>query len=181
MPVTLRRYTVDEVDQFPPDGNRYELLDGVLFVSPAHGLAHGMVVAALAEAFRRFLAAERNAFVATPGVVEVRPDLRMEPDLLAGRLGSEAKFGWDRVAERWLAVEVSGAGSRIYDRDYKRDGYLAVGAGEVWRVELEARTVFVRRHGEAEAGVADQLEWRSPGSGRTLTLQVAQLFAGLPA
>ena len=25
MPVTLRRYTVDEVDRFPPDGNRYEL------------------------------------------------------------------------------------------------------------------------------------------------------------
>ncbi len=37
MGVSLRRYTVTELDAFPPDGNRYELLDGVLFVTPAPG------------------------------------------------------------------------------------------------------------------------------------------------
>ena len=37
MAVSLRRYTVTELDAFPPDGNRYELLDGVLFVTPAPG------------------------------------------------------------------------------------------------------------------------------------------------
>lgn len=127
MPVTLRRYTVDEIDAFPPDGNRYELLDGVLFVSPAPGLAHGIVVFALGAIFREFLAPEVGAFVAGPGVVELRPSLRMEPDVLVGRLGTGTGSGWDRVAERWLAIEVSGSGSRIYDRDYKRTSYLAVG------------------------------------------------------
>lgn len=181
MPVTLRRYTVDELDEFPPDGNRYELLDGVLFVSPAPGLAHAMLVARLAELFGRFLAPERGAVVATPGVVEVRPNLRMEPDVLIGRLAPGTGAGWDRLAERWLAIEVSGSGSRIYDRDYKRDAYLAVGVEEVWRVELEARKVFCRRAGEAEVEAGDRVRWRLPASGRVLEVEVAALFAGVPS
>ncbi|MBM4188061.1 MAG: Uma2 family endonuclease [Gemmatimonadetes bacterium] len=180
MPVTLRRYTVDEIDAFPPDGNRYELLDGVLFVSPAPGLAHGIVVFALGAIFREFLAPEVGAFVAGPGVVELRPSLRMEPDVLVGRLGTGTGSGWDRVAERWLAIEVSGSGSRIYDRDYKRTSYLAVGIPEVWRVELEARKLFRHRAGEDECEVGDRVLWRSPGSGRELEVRVADLFTGLP-
>jgi hypothetical protein len=35
MPVSVPRYTVDDLDAFPDDGNRYELLDGVLLVTPA--------------------------------------------------------------------------------------------------------------------------------------------------
>ena len=33
-PVTVPRYTVDDLDGFPDDGNRYQLLDGVLLVTP---------------------------------------------------------------------------------------------------------------------------------------------------
>ena len=33
--VSVPRYTVDDLDTFPEDGNRYELLDGVLLVTPA--------------------------------------------------------------------------------------------------------------------------------------------------
>ncbi len=35
MPDTARRYTVEEVLAFPSDGNRYELVDGELLVTPA--------------------------------------------------------------------------------------------------------------------------------------------------
>jgi hypothetical protein len=34
MPTTVRRYTVEELDRFPDDGNRYELVNGVLLVTP---------------------------------------------------------------------------------------------------------------------------------------------------
>lgn len=36
--MSLRRFTTDEIDEFPADGNRYELLDGVVFVTPAPGV-----------------------------------------------------------------------------------------------------------------------------------------------
>lgn len=180
MPVPLRRYTVDELDEFPPDGNRYELLDGVLFVSPAPGLSHGMLVARLASLFDQFLVSEPGTFVAAPGVVEVRPSLRMEPDVLVGRLAPGKGSGWDRVAERWLAIEVSGSGSRIYDRDYKLDAYLAVGVREVWRVEVETRRLFVRRAGEEECLAGDVATWRSPTSGRELGIVVSTMFEGIP-
>lgn len=35
MPITAPRYTVEDLDRFPDDGNRYELLDGMLLVTPA--------------------------------------------------------------------------------------------------------------------------------------------------
>jgi Uma2 family endonuclease len=179
MPVTLRRYTVDELDDFPADGNRYELLDGVLFVSPSPGLPHQIVATSLAAILRTFLESEPRVFVAAPGVVQVRPGVRMEPDILTGTLPPTGT-SWDNVSERWLAVEVSGVGSRMFDREYKRDGYLEVGVREVWLVDLEAERIYVSRLGAAKDIPHDvDLVWQSPG-GRELRIDVAALFRGIP-
>jgi hypothetical protein len=35
MAVSVPRYTVDDLEGFPDDGDRYELLDGILLVTPA--------------------------------------------------------------------------------------------------------------------------------------------------
>ena len=40
-------YTVDDLDLFPDDGNRYELLDGVLIVTPAPSQLHQIIAARL--------------------------------------------------------------------------------------------------------------------------------------
>jgi hypothetical protein len=34
MPVAVPRYTLRDLESFPDDGSRYELLDGVLLVTP---------------------------------------------------------------------------------------------------------------------------------------------------
>lgn len=179
MPITLRRYTVDELENFPDDGNRYELLNGVLFVSPAPGLPHQIVATSLAAILRAFLGAEPGLFVTAPGVVQVRPGVQMEPDILVGTLpptGTE----WGNVPEQWLAVEVSGVSSRIYDREYKRDGYLEVGVREVWLVDLKAERIYLSRPGAAkDIPHAVDLVWLSPG-GRELRIDVASLFRGVP-
>lgn len=103
----------------------------------------------------------------------------MEPDILVGGLPSTAAE-WDNVSEQWLAVEVSGVGSRIYDRDYERDGYLEVGVREVWLVDLKTERIYVSRPGDVKDVPHDvNLVWQSPG-GRELRIDVAALFRGVP-
>jgi Uma2 family endonuclease len=180
MPVTLRRFTVDELDAFPDDGNRYELLDGVLFVTPSPGLPHQMVATNLAAILRVFLLDEAGVFVAAPGVIQIRPNLRMEPDVLVGRLPLSGAR-WEDVPEHWLAVEVSGPASRVLDRDYKRDSYLQVGVLEVWRVDLATETIVVSKAGvENDRPHGIELTWRSPASGRELRVDIPALFRDVP-
>ncbi len=180
MPASLRRFTVDEVDALPEDGNRHEVLHGVLLVTPGPGLPHQTVATQIASVLFAFLTSEPDIRVWAPGSVVLPPDIKLEPDILVGRLPTTGAR-WEDVPEHWLAVEVSGSGSRIYDRHYKRDGYLELGVPEVWLVDLAERTVFVSRRGEPRDVRHDhELVWRAPG-GQELRLDVAELFRGVPA
>ena len=40
MPALDRIWTVDDLDELPDDGNRYEIIDGELFVTPAPAWPH---------------------------------------------------------------------------------------------------------------------------------------------
>ena len=44
MPIGAAEWTVDDLDQLPDDGLRYELLDGILLVSPAPTRRHQRAV-----------------------------------------------------------------------------------------------------------------------------------------
>lgn len=51
--------TVADLDQLPDDGRRYELIDGMLFVSPAPVIAHQVVLLELAVLLRAACPADR--------------------------------------------------------------------------------------------------------------------------
>lgn len=149
MPVVVPRYTIWDLESFPDDGNRYELLDGILHVSPGPAPMHEVVVGRFLHALNQHLMPQ-VAMVFPRGTVQVAPNNHLEPDVLvvpAKGLDGSIRRGtrWTAVRHWWLAVEVSGPDSRVYDRDHKMPAYLALGARDVWRADLDEECVYVAR------------------------------------
>jgi hypothetical protein len=87
---------------------------------------------------------------------------------------------WGLIRGFWLAVEVSGRGSRVYDRDFKAAAYLALGVAEVWRADLLNRAIEVTRPPNAVVtSVSDRLVWHPPTLVTPFSLDVPMVFAGI--
>jgi Uma2 family endonuclease len=69
MPVTVPRYTLRDLVSFPDDGNRYELLDGILLVTPAPALLHQRVVSRLFTLLAAYLHPDRTSLDQHPTMV----------------------------------------------------------------------------------------------------------------
>jgi Uma2 family endonuclease len=73
--------TVDDVDAMPEDGNRYEVIEGELFVSRAPEVPHQIVIANILHQFMSYLEQHPiGRIVPTPGLILSRysgviPDL----------------------------------------------------------------------------------------------------------
>jgi Uma2 family endonuclease len=180
MPVTLRRFTVDELDQFPDDGNRYELLDGVLFVTPAPLPPHEAILHRLILLLGNHLKPWPGIRMAVRSEVVLAPDNKLEPDIQIYQ-ASQIPRTWAEVTDRWLAVEVASRSTRAYDREYKRDGYLALGVREVWLVDPFDRVVRVMGSDKKVEQTLDlHLNWIPPAPVTPLRIELRDLFRDLP-
>ena len=177
MPVMVPQYTVDDLDGFPDDGNRYELLDGMLLVTPAPGGRHQIIAARLIYYLSEPLVPGNLGKVTGPGVIILRPRTQLEPDVLVFPGHISARTEWVDVSEHWLAVEVISRSSRMYDREFKRDAYLALGVKEVWLVDPRNETVEVTRKKGAFETFTDVVRWRVPTLDIIVTVDLKLLFA----
>lgn len=182
MPLPVPTFTTDDVRAFPEDGQRYELLEGMLLVTPMPGSAHQVVLARLLAALDRYLSTAERAFVVSPGEIEIAPKTLLEPDLLVFPATYPPGTPWREMRGWWLALEVFSPSSRVYDRDFKRDAYLALGVEEVWLVDLDERAVFVSRRGEErDVRREERVAWRPAGmAGEALEIEVGGVFRGIP-
>ena len=141
--------TVAQLDACPEDGNRYELIEGELFVSRAPRLPHQLVVQNLQVALVNYLQSNRIGTV-VPGAGAVFSDYdAVIPDLVFVR-----NERWDEIVanERFigapdLVVEVMSPGKENRERDLlvKRQLYGKYGVEEYWVVDPENRTVEIYR------------------------------------
>lgn len=179
MAATIPYYTVDDLVQFPNDGNRYELLDGVLLVTPAPSIAHELVVARIHDILAPAVRLPRHAFVFTRGAVSLLPKTQLEPDLLVVPANIPPNGKWSEITDHWLAVEVLSRSSKMYDREFKRDAYLTLGVREVWLVDRDDRSVDVTRcRGQIET-VRDAILWRVPTIALEVRVELGDIFAGI--
>ena len=140
MALQVPLYTVDDLARFPDDGNRYELLDGMLLVTPAPAATHQLVVNRIQSRLTQALQWTGHAHVVGPGAVVRQPRTQLEPDILVYPATVSPRADWPTISGHWLAVEVLSRSSRIYDREFKRDAYFALGVDQVWLVDW--REVF---------------------------------------
>src|SRR5689334_10247005 len=179
MAVSVPRYTISDLDRFPNDGSRYELLDGVLLVTPAPSNAHQVIVNRLQFRLTQAVMAHGDAQVVGPGAITVLPRTQLQPDILIYPARYPIDSKWEEIDEHWLAVEVLSRSSRVYDREIKRDAYIALGVQEVWLVDRWDRTVEVTRARGPGEIVRDMLHWRVPTLALEIEISLTDVFAGL--
>lgn len=141
MPIVAPRYTVDDLDNFPADGQHYELLDGILLVTPAPARQHQVVVARLNALLLAALPPGGSVEVVSPGRIQAGRTLRLEPDILVYPAPRRRDAQWTDITSWLLAVEVLSPSTRIYDSDWKRQAYQALRVGQVWLVDPDARRI----------------------------------------
>lgn len=141
--------TVDELDCMPEDGNRYEVMEGELFVSGAPGLPHQIVSGNIFYEFKKYLDADPiGQVIATPGLVfgeysGVIPDIVF----FTHRRGAEIISGIRLVAAPDIVIEILSPGQENVARDRiaKRQLYAKHGVNECWILDSENRAVDIYR------------------------------------
>lgn len=154
---TLAKMTIAELDRLPTDGNRYELIDGELFVSPSPFEPHQRAQMRLSRKLDQFAedhdlgrvyTAPFDVYLSLPGATG---DTRVEPDVL---FVSKARLhiiqDWVRGAPDLVAEILSESTARA-DHYEKRDAYRAAGVREYWVVDPPHQTVTVHRFDAGEA------------------------------
>lgn len=182
MPQTARRYTVDEVLAFPSDGNRYELVDGELLVSPAPANRHQTIIMRLVLRLGPYLAARgRPDNVKTaPADISWTKDVLVQPDIFV-TTAEESLLPWAKVKHLVLAIEVLSPSSHRADRVTKRRTYQRFGVETYWIVDPDARVVEVWRPGdEAPELITGTLTWRPTAETPAVEIDLPALFANLP-
>ena len=180
MPLPVPRLTIDMLDDLPDDGTRYELLEGMLLVTPAPSFAHQVVATRFASMLSEELESHTTAVVVAVGAIQRGKYTQLQPDVLVCPPGVRPTLHWRDIRGWWLAVEVLSPSSRLYDREVKRGAYLALGVDEYWIVDPSDCSVEIWSRERPEAvRVAEQLVWRPAALDRDLVMDLDRLFRGV--
>jgi Uma2 family endonuclease len=176
-------WTYEEYLRLPEDGNRYEVIRGVLYVSAAPTYKHQSVVGELMLTLGSFVR-ERGLGKALPAPFDVKLPFGIgspvQPDLIILRTGNIP--GWEvknfeGVPD--LVAEVLSPRTRRRDRTLKLKAYQDAAVPEFWLVDPDERTVevYVLKRGQYDqlvrGGEGDEVwSFLFPG----FRLKVADLF-----
>jgi Uma2 family endonuclease len=133
-------HTVADLEAMPDDGNRYELIDGWLLVSPAPATNHQVIATALAGELYN---ARPPGLVVLSAPYGVRVSIKTEvqPDVLVAR--REDLTDKHLPVAPLLAVEVLSPSTASTDTLRKRDAYQRMGTPSYWIIDPEEPRLMV--------------------------------------
>ena len=164
-----RVYTYGDLETFPEDNLRREIIDGELFVTAAPYLRHQRILRELAFAFELHLRAHGGGeMLFAPTDVVFSDTNVVEPDLLFIP-SDRADIATPKNIQGSPALVVEVVSDTRMDRVRKRDLYARFGVPEYWIVDPEADRVEIHRLTETGYSKPEILE-----PGETVT------YDGLP-
>lgn len=165
------------VHALPDDGNRYELIGGDLFVTPAPTNRHQRASLQLALILSHFAATNELELLDAPCAVRLADGGEVQPDLLVfpRKRGADLADMAD-IADLVLAIEILSPGTQRTDRHAKRRLYQNSGVDEYWMVDLSSRSIERWRPNDLQPEVlSTDLRWE-PLPGRVLTVDLQAYF-----
>jgi Uma2 family endonuclease len=173
------RYTYEDYLATPEgSAERYEIIDGELFVTAAPRFRHQEVVISVGHVLAALARQHNLGRVATAPTVRLADDTITEPDVVfvrADRLGIIEGGRIHGVPD--LVVEVLSPSNEAYDRTLKRKRYMESGVPELWILDADENTIEVWRPGAAEPeSPRDVLNWRV--GDRSFDIALSDIFWG---
>ena len=138
-------WTYTDYMALPDDGSRYEIVNGVLYMTPSPSGAHQDAVGEIFAYLRDFVKRTGLGKVrVAPFDVELAHNVVVQPDILVVLNDHRDRIEENRiVGAPDLVVEVSSPGTATYDRNTKYHAYARAGVVEYWIADPIAQTVEV--------------------------------------
>jgi Uma2 family endonuclease len=155
------KFTYEDLQHIPPDRNRYEIVDGELFVTPSPITLHQRIVTNLSGELRQHVRKHRlgEVFVAPLDVVFSFSTV-LEPDVIFVSKSRRRIVGEKNLTgPPDLVVEVLSESTAKLDREIKPQQYALYGVSEFWRVDPFEKTVEIFRLKKGEYDLAARLEF----------------------
>jgi Uma2 family endonuclease len=179
-------WTYADWEKLPDDGNRYEIIDGVLYMTTAPSYFHQWIIQGLQEYIGIPVRRQALGFAVAAPIGVLMPNCQpVQPDFVVV-LQSNAAIIYDRrirvVPD--VMIEVLSPSNAVYDEEIKLEAYARAGLREYVIVDPRSRTLnqyllkALGRYGAPRTfGVSETAHLDCLPS---LPFPVAELFAGAP-
>lgn len=139
------QWTYADYAVLPNDDLRYEILDGVLYMSPAPTLEHqGSAARFVYHLMTHIDFAGLGRVFPAPVDVELAPDRVVQPDVVVVLMQNLGVLAGSRIiGAPDLVVEIVSPATAGYDRREKQDAYARAGVPEYWIADPASRTIEV--------------------------------------
>jgi len=120
-------WTLAQLDRLPDDGNKYELVDGELFVTPTPSPAHEAVAGELIWILLPYVKAKELGRLFFARAVVQQQGSQVEPDMMVRPATPALPHTWAEMPTPSLVVEILSRTTRQRDHEHKRAFYLSIG------------------------------------------------------
>ncbi|MCU0627687.1 MAG: Uma2 family endonuclease [Gemmatimonadaceae bacterium] len=164
-------------DAIPDERSRWEIIDGVLCMTPAPATPHQRIVLQLSVLLHAAIEARALPLDVMPAPVDVwgSDEDVVQPDLLVCRRDDAADPGHVDVGRVLLAIEITSPRSRARDLRRKSDWYRRHGVPAYWVIDLEDGSATERTETGRRRAVPT-LVWRPAPGAEPVTVDVAVLL-----